>query len=112
MYYKEPDIATQEFIANNLVSIIVLVSSLIGIGAFALLFIYHFFITSHNLTTNEHLKKYYKVNPFDYGRWANIKHALCYPQELLPVEERLDVQASYRELASTNSECVSDFYDY
>jgi hypothetical protein len=58
------------------------------------------------------LKKYYKVNPFDYGKWVNLKHALCYPQDILPVAEHLDVHASYRELASTNSECISDFYDY
>ena len=112
IYYDNPDIAAQEFILANAALIIVLVLSLVGFGAFALLFIYHYFITSHNLTTNEHLKKYYKVNPFDYGTWVNLKHALFYPQALLPVDERLDVQASYRELASTNSECVSDFYDY
>jgi palmitoyltransferase ZDHHC9/14/18 len=102
----------EDFLTQNVALLIVLVLSLLGLLAFALLFIYHYFITIHNLTTNEHLKKYYKVNPFDYGRWVNIKHALCFPQNLLPTADRLDVQASYRELASTNSECVSDFYDY
>ena len=101
-----------EFVVQNLSLFVVFGMSVLGSLAFALLFVYHYFITAHNLTTNEHLKKYYKTNPFDYGVVANFKHCLCYPQELLPVAELPDVEASYRELASTNSECVSDFYDY
>lgn len=101
-----------EFVIQNGSLCITMALCVLGIAAFGLLFVYHYFITIHNLTTNEHLKKYYKVNPFDYGKWVNVKHALCNPQELLPVDEQIDVQASYRELASTNSECVSDFYDY
>jgi palmitoyltransferase ZDHHC9/14/18 len=90
--------------------------SLIGTVAFGLLTIYHFFITSHNLTTNEHIKKYYKVNPFDCGNsFVNWYHCIVSPDRLLPQIDgmvRPTLEASYRELASTNSECVSDFYDY
>jgi palmitoyltransferase ZDHHC9/14/18 len=113
-YYHDPSTlpSAWDFVANNSVVILCGILCVVGIGAFALLFVYHYFITIHNLTTNEHLKKYYKVNPFDYGKWVNLKHALCYPQDILPVAEHLDVHASYRELASTNSECISDFYDY
>lgn len=100
------------FVLENFMLIVVAIASFIGTLAFGLLFMYHYFITSHNLTTNEHLKKYYKVNPFDYGKWVNFQHVLCFPQELLPVPERIEADASYRELASGNSECVSDFYDY
>ena len=114
IYYQDPSSPPQtlEFMKEQCVLLIVAVLSVVVSGAFLLLFIYHYFITSHNLTTNEHLKKYYKVNPFDFGQSVNFKHVLCFPQELLPVEETLDVRASYKELASTNSECVSDFYDY
>ena len=100
------------FLYDNFMLMFLAVVSLVGSIAFVLLFVYHYFITAHNLTTNEHLKKYYKVNPFDYGKAGNFKHALCFPQELLPVPDTPDMEASYKELASTNSECVSDFYDY
>jgi hypothetical protein len=115
IYYAEwPDSVPTalEFLSGNALLVLITALNVVGIGAFGLLFLYHYFITAHNLTTNEHLKKYYKINPFDYSKWVNLKHALCYPQDILPVPEELDVQASYRELASTNSECVSDFYDY
>lgn len=115
IYYAEwPDTVPTalDFLSGNALLVLITALNVVGIGAFGLLFLYHYFITAHNLTTNEHLKKYYKINPFDYSKWVNLKHALCYPQDILPVPEELDVQASYRELASTNSECVSDFYDY
>jgi palmitoyltransferase ZDHHC9/14/18 len=114
IYYRDPTSLpdTWQFMKDQCVLLLIAVLSVAAAGAFLLLFVYHYFITSHNLTTNEHLKKYYKVNPFDFGKGANFRHVLCYPQELLPVEENMDVRASYKELASTNSECVSDFYDY
>jgi len=109
----DPAASVSEFMSIHAVEFFLLAISIAGFVAFGLLAVYHFFITSHNLTTNEHVKKYYKVNPFDCGnRWINIAHALWYPQKLLPGATGGDVEASYRELASTNSECVSDFYDY
>ena len=98
---------------DNTGIILILLLSVIGTFGFLVLFLYHYFITTHNLTTNEHLKKYYKVNPFDYGKGANFSHCLIHPDTLLPnTEFSLDMEASYKELGSTNSECVSDFYDY
>ena len=109
---RNGDISYLDFVSNNFMLMFTAILSLVASVAFLLLFVYHYFITTHNLTTNEHLKKYYKVNPFDYGKLVNVKHVICFPQELLPIPDTLDVEASYRELASTNSECVSDFYDY
>ncbi len=91
----------------------VLILAVLGSIGFFILFLYHYFITAHNLTTNEHLKKYYKVNPFDYGKWVNFVHCLVHPDDLLPNSDQpFSMDASYKELGSTNSECVSDFYDY
>jgi palmitoyltransferase ZDHHC9/14/18 len=102
-----------EFIKNNSQLILIFFLSFVGFFSFLLLNVYHLFISCHNITTNEHLKKYYKINPFDYGRGANLTHILCHPQTLLPEEEEdLQIEASYKELGSTNSECVSDLYDY
>ena len=92
--------------------ILLFATTIIGFAALTMLLVYHVFITGHNLTTNEHLKKYYKVNPFDYGWTQNFIHCLCYPHTLLPTHNAPEIQASYKELASTNSECISDFYDY
>ena len=110
--YLSPQASFIDMVTNHFFLIVVLVMSMVGTVAFLLLFVYHYFITSHNLTTNEHLKKYYKTNPFDYGPWVNFKHVVCFPQELLPVTDPMDIEASYRQLGSGNSECISDFYDY
>ena len=113
LYYALPQDRTAfQFVCDNSMSIIVSIAAQIGSVAFLLLFVYHYFITAHNLTTNEHLKKYYKVNPFDYGKLANFRHVMCAPYVLLPTSDIVDIEASYRELGSTNSECISDFYDY
>jgi palmitoyltransferase ZDHHC9/14/18 len=113
------EISVEEILTNNFILFFLLFISFIGIIAFGLLTIYHFFITSHNLTTNEHIKKYYKVNPFDCGeKFRNWYHCIVCPDKLLPPvasgdqTSNLPIEASYKELASTNSECVSDFYDY
>ena len=111
-YIAYTNLGTLMFQMSNLNLLLLLVSSAFAFIAFLLLIVYHVFITAHNLTTNEHLKKYYKVNPFDYGILANCAHCLCYPQALLPISATPELAASYRELASTNSECISDFYDY
>ena len=93
--------------------VVILILAVLGTLGFFILFFYHYFITAHNLTTNEHLKKYYKVNPFDYGKWVNFVHCLVHPDDLLPNSDQpFSMDASYKELGSTNSECVSDFYDY
>jgi len=107
------DDSLTSFLSTNAGLVLNLILSVVGTFGFLILFLYHYFITAHNLTTNEHLKKYYKVNPFDYGKWENFWHCLVHPDDLLPSSEfSLDLEASYKELGSTNSECVSDFYDY
>ncbi len=113
---SEEDIEFSSFEWENInyySAFVLAVVSGVAVIAFALLLLYHGFVAAHNLTTNEHLKKYYKVNPFDVGCWVNWMHCLVTPHLLLPQGEQLDqLAASYKELASTNSECVSDFYDY
>jgi palmitoyltransferase ZDHHC9/14/18 len=107
--------AVQEAQGNDWYHLVVLsVLAAVGFAAATLLLIYHTCISARNLTTNEHLKRYYKVNPFDSDNcWRNWAHCLFRPDRLFadsPLEA--DIAASYKPLASTNSECVSDFYDY
>jgi len=64
--------------------------------AVLLLSIYHTVITMQNLTTNEHVKNYYKTNPFDYGCYLNCKQIYCEPERVLATgddEIRANLQA-------------------
>merc|ERR1711953_885746 len=45
--------------------------------------IYHTGISLQNLTTNEHVKNYYKDNPFDFGPLANCYQLYCHPERVL-----------------------------
>lgn len=58
-------------------------------GGTLLLAIYHSTITYCNLTTNEHVRDYYKgQNPFDLGPRQNFKHVYCYPDLMtLPLSD-------------------------
>ena len=79
--------------------------------AFIALDLYHLFITGKNLTTNEHVKRYYKINPFDYGYIKNYRHVFFRPHALLPNEEVPRVSTTYARPQTYNSDCLSDLYD-
>lgn len=51
--------------------------------AVLLLSIYHTVISVQNLTTNEHVKNYYKDNPFDFGGLKNCRQIYCHPELVL-----------------------------
>jgi len=53
--------------------------------AVLMLAVYHIVISFQNLTTNEHVKNYYRDNPFDFGWLKNCRHIFCYPEKVLPV---------------------------
>lgn len=75
--------------------------------AIALLSIYHTVIIAQNLTTNEHVKNYYKENPFDFG-WRNNCKQVCFnPESVLAANDGESIQCDYVPFGSTNSECLS-----
>lgn len=50
----------------------------------AVLSAYHTFITTKNLTTNEHVVDYYSGNnPFDLGLLSNMRHTWCFPERVV-----------------------------
>lgn len=51
--------------------------------AVLLLSVYHTVITMQNLTTNEHVKNYYRDNPFDYTWHSNCRQIYCMPERVL-----------------------------
>jgi palmitoyltransferase ZDHHC9/14/18 len=51
--------------------------------AVLLLSIYHSVISYQNLTTNEHVKNYYRENPFDFGGANNLWQIYCHPERVL-----------------------------
>lgn len=56
--------------------------------AVLLLSIYHTVVTLQNMTTNEHVKEYYKWgNPFDYGGTLNCQQIYCHPERVLAAEQ-------------------------
>eukprot|EP00927_Polykrikos_kofoidii_P053653 TRINITY_DN4823_c0_g4_i1.p1 TRINITY_DN4823_c0_g4~~TRINITY_DN4823_c0_g4_i1.p1 ORF type:complete len:355 (-),score=38.40 TRINITY_DN4823_c0_g4_i1:224-1288(-) len=73
--------------------------------AVLLLSIYHTVISMQNLTTNEHVKMYYRENPFDFGAVKNLRQIYCYPQLVLAdapdlVEADFVPQGSFEDFAS------------
>lgn len=62
--------------------------------AVLLLSIYHTVISAQNLTTNEHVKNYYKDNPFDFGGFRNCRQIYCHP-ELVLAEGDDCIEADY-----------------
>eukprot|EP00420_Gonyaulax_spinifera_P014032 CAMPEP_0197914664 /NCGR_PEP_ID=MMETSP1439-20131203/78886_1 /TAXON_ID=66791 /ORGANISM="Gonyaulax spinifera, Strain CCMP409" /LENGTH=342 /DNA_ID=CAMNT_0043536587 /DNA_START=61 /DNA_END=1089 /DNA_ORIENTATION=- len=62
--------------------------------AVLLLSIYHTVISLQNLTTNEHVKNYYKDNPFDFGGPSNCRQIYCHP-ELVLAEGADKIEADY-----------------
>lgn len=62
--------------------------------AVLLLSIYHTVISFQNLTTNEHVKNYYRegYNPFNMGGSSNCFQIYCRPEWVLPVgEDQIEV---------------------
>lgn len=62
--------------------------------AVLLLSIYHTVITTQNLTTNEHVKNYYRDNPFDFGARRNCRQIYCMP-ELVLAEGNDSIEVDY-----------------
>ncbi|CAE6964329.1 PAT02 [Symbiodinium sp. CCMP2592] len=64
--------------------------------AVLLLSVYHTVISIQNLTTNEHVKNYYRdgQNPFDFGPMKNCKQIYCFPELVLPEGED-KIEADY-----------------
>jgi len=63
--------------------IVFLLYCLFLLTAVLLLAIYHTIISTQNLTTNEHVKDYYKENPFDYGGFRNCVNIYLHPELVL-----------------------------
>jgi palmitoyltransferase ZDHHC9/14/18 len=63
--------------------ILLLFYCLVLLVAVLLLSVYHTVITLQNLTTNEHVKNYYRDNPFDFGPLANCRQIYCMPELVL-----------------------------
>lgn len=60
-----------------------LIYCLFLVVAVLLLSVYHTVISLQNLTTNEHVKNYYKDNPFDYGPLRNCTQIYFHPEKVL-----------------------------
>jgi len=63
--------------------IFLLIYCLVLLVAVLLLSVYHTVITLQNLTTNEHVKNYYRDNPFDFGPLPNCRQIYCMPELVL-----------------------------
>jgi len=100
-------------ISKDSITCVFLLYCLFLLFAVALLSIYHTVIVSQNLTTNEHVKHYYRDNPFDFGILANWSQIWCHPQRVLakgPQEFEVDTEAfdSYSSDLSYNLSCDDD----
>lgn len=70
--------------------------------AVLLLSVYHTVISLQNLTTNEHIKNYYKTNPFDFGQLRNCWQIYIHPERVLAegadiIQADYDAHPSYSE---------------
>lgn len=99
-------IETIEILARRIVLTLFCAFCIVLFLAVLLLGTYHAMITRYNLTTNEHVKNYYKVNPFDFGAAKNCSHTCLYPEALV-IEPTQIGDPGYVRLGSTNSECLS-----
>lgn len=63
--------------------IVLLIYCFVLLVATLLLSVYHTVITMQNLTTNEHVKNYYRDNPFDFGPVPNCQQIYCMPERVL-----------------------------
>lgn len=74
--------------------------------AVLLLSIYHTVISLQNLTTNEHVRNYYKENPFDFGGFLNCRQIYCHP-ELVLAEGEDKIEADDMPFSNDFSEGLS-----
>lgn len=74
--------------------ILLLMYCLVLLVAVLLLSVYHTVITIQNLTTNEHVKNYYRDNPFDFGPFLNCRQIYCMP-ELVVADGDDRIEADY-----------------
>lgn len=65
--------------------------------------IYHTVIITQNRTTNEHIKNYWKENPFDFGALRNCWQIWCHPERVLALGND-QIEADYVPLGSYHSE--------
>lgn len=65
---------------------LLLVYCILLLVAVLLLSIYHTVVSFQNLTTNEHVKNYYRDNPFDFGGSMNVRQIYCTPERVLAPE--------------------------
>jgi palmitoyltransferase ZDHHC9/14/18 len=86
--------------------ILLLMYCLILLVAVLLLSVYHSVITLQNLTTNEHVKNYYRENPFDFGPLPNCRQIYCMPELVLAVGEDR-IEADYVPFTGSYSEPLS-----
>lgn len=71
--------------------ILLLVYCIVLLLAVLLLSVYHAVITLQNLTTNEHVKNYYRDNPFDFGPLPNCRQIYCMPETVLAIgDDRIE----------------------
>jgi len=100
-------LTTIEVLAERILLVVFFCYSLSIFLALFLLGLYHAGITGRNLTTNEHVKQYYRVNPFDLGVLRNCAHTCCYPEALV-LDPEIEVDdPGYARLAPSNSDCLS-----
>lgn len=79
--------------------IVFLLYCMVVMVAVLLLSIYHTVISLHNLTTNEHVKNYYRENPFDFGWFLNCRQIYLNPERVL-AEGPDHIEASYEPFGS------------
>lgn len=79
-----------------------LVYCVLELIAVLLLSIYHSVISMQNLTTNEHVKNYYRENPFDFGAYLNCMQIYCAPQLVL-AEGNDKIEVDYSPFGSYSS---------
>lgn len=79
--------------------VLLLVYCFIMLVAVLLLSVYHTVITMQNLTTNEHVKNYYRDNPFDFGPLPNCRQIYCYPETVLALGDDV-IEADWQPFGS------------
>lgn len=79
-------------LAQEPVLVALLLYCVVLLVAVLLLSIYHTVISLQNLTTNEHVKNYYHINPFDFGGLRNCTQIYCHPQTVVAEgDDRIEI---------------------
>merc|ERR1712014_337881 len=80
-----------------------------GFIAVLILSVYHTVISLTNLTTNEHVKNYYRENPFDFGPANNCFQIYCAPERVLPVGDDI-IELDWKAFGSYSDGLSCDSY--